>query len=358
MADLAQAEQAAKSFAQAHAGTLASLSGAALAAAIAEYEQIQEILGRVASYAQLLFAGDSTDPGDRPLLPDGERAGDRDQQRPDLLHAGAQPPGRRGAGGQARRPGAGALPPVAARPAGVPAAPAERRTGKADARARPDRERRLGAAVRRNRRGDADRAERRDPDRQRHAEQAVRPRPLGARGRRQGHRQGVRRQHPAVLADHQHPGQGQGDRGHLAPPRPPDQLPQPRQHGGGRGRRCAGDRGARVLSPPVAPLLPDEGQVARSAEAAALGPQRAAAERRRPADRVAGCDEAGAGRLWRVQPGTGLGRPAVLRQAVDRRPAEAGQVRRRVRPSDGAQRASVSAAELSRQDARRDDAGA
>ncbi|WP_428531521.1 M3 family oligoendopeptidase [Rhodopila sp.] len=61
-ADLTLAEQMAKSFAQAHGGTLASLSGAALAAVIAAYERIQEILGRVASYAQLLFAGDSTDP--------------------------------------------------------------------------------------------------------------------------------------------------------------------------------------------------------------------------------------------------------------------------------------------------------
>jgi oligoendopeptidase F len=60
--DLARAEKAAKSFAQAHAGTLASLSGAALAAVITEYERIQEILGRVGSYAQLLFAEDSTNP--------------------------------------------------------------------------------------------------------------------------------------------------------------------------------------------------------------------------------------------------------------------------------------------------------
>jgi oligoendopeptidase F len=62
MADLGRAETTAKSFAQAHAGSLANLSGAALAVAIAEYEQVQEMLGRVASYAQLLFAGDSSDP--------------------------------------------------------------------------------------------------------------------------------------------------------------------------------------------------------------------------------------------------------------------------------------------------------
>ena len=60
--DLARAEHLAKAFAAAHAGTLAALTGPALAALIAEYERIQEVLGRVASYAQLLFAGDSSDP--------------------------------------------------------------------------------------------------------------------------------------------------------------------------------------------------------------------------------------------------------------------------------------------------------
>ena len=60
--DLARAEHLAKAFAAAHAGSLAALSGSALAAVIAEYERIQDVLGRVASYAQLLFAGDSSDP--------------------------------------------------------------------------------------------------------------------------------------------------------------------------------------------------------------------------------------------------------------------------------------------------------
>ena len=60
--DLGRAAADAKAFAASHAGKLASLSGAELAAAIAEYERIEETLGRVMSYAQLLFAGDSTDP--------------------------------------------------------------------------------------------------------------------------------------------------------------------------------------------------------------------------------------------------------------------------------------------------------
>jgi oligoendopeptidase F len=59
-ADMARAEQLAKAF-TAHAGTLAGLSGAALAAVIGAYEQIQDLLGRIGSYAQLLFAGDSSD---------------------------------------------------------------------------------------------------------------------------------------------------------------------------------------------------------------------------------------------------------------------------------------------------------
>jgi oligoendopeptidase F len=60
-ADFAAAEAAATAFETQHAGKLADLSGAALASAIGEYERIDEILGRLSSYAQLLFAGDSTD---------------------------------------------------------------------------------------------------------------------------------------------------------------------------------------------------------------------------------------------------------------------------------------------------------
>src|ERR1700760_1430995 len=58
-ADLAKADHAARSFATAHQGKLGAISGTALAAAIAEYEQIEELLGRLMSYAQRLFSGDS-----------------------------------------------------------------------------------------------------------------------------------------------------------------------------------------------------------------------------------------------------------------------------------------------------------
>jgi oligoendopeptidase F len=60
-AELSAALAEARAFEQAHAGELEKMSGRALAAAIGVYERIEERLGRLMSYAQLLFAGDSTD---------------------------------------------------------------------------------------------------------------------------------------------------------------------------------------------------------------------------------------------------------------------------------------------------------
>ena len=60
--DLDRADADARAFAAAHSGRLAGHGGAALAGAIAEYERIEEMLGRAMSYAQLLFSSDSIDP--------------------------------------------------------------------------------------------------------------------------------------------------------------------------------------------------------------------------------------------------------------------------------------------------------
>ena len=59
--DLDSAGRRAKAFATDHAGRLAGYDAEGLAAAIAEYERIDELLGRAASYAGLLFAGNSSD---------------------------------------------------------------------------------------------------------------------------------------------------------------------------------------------------------------------------------------------------------------------------------------------------------
>ena len=59
--DLTEAETAAKEFHQAYQGKLSGLSGADLARAIARFEAIQETLGLVMSYAQLVYSGDMSD---------------------------------------------------------------------------------------------------------------------------------------------------------------------------------------------------------------------------------------------------------------------------------------------------------
>jgi len=61
-ADFARADADAIAFAARFTGKLAGLSGAGLAGAIAGYERIEEVLGRIMSYASLLFSGDSMDP--------------------------------------------------------------------------------------------------------------------------------------------------------------------------------------------------------------------------------------------------------------------------------------------------------
>ena len=50
----------AQAFEGEYSGTLEKLPGKRLAAAIGEFEAIEEVLGRLMSYAQLLFSGDST----------------------------------------------------------------------------------------------------------------------------------------------------------------------------------------------------------------------------------------------------------------------------------------------------------
>lgn len=59
--DIARADAEARSFNAAYAGRLAGMSGGELALALEQYERIEESLGRLVSYAQLLFSADSTD---------------------------------------------------------------------------------------------------------------------------------------------------------------------------------------------------------------------------------------------------------------------------------------------------------
>ena len=59
---LTKAAEEAKSFAGACQGVLAELDGDALGAAVVRFERLQDDLGRISSYAQLLYAGDMSNP--------------------------------------------------------------------------------------------------------------------------------------------------------------------------------------------------------------------------------------------------------------------------------------------------------
>jgi oligoendopeptidase F len=59
--DLERGEGEAAAFRRQYEGKLANLSGAALGGAIAAYERLQDTLGRIMSYASLVYAGDMSD---------------------------------------------------------------------------------------------------------------------------------------------------------------------------------------------------------------------------------------------------------------------------------------------------------
>ena len=61
-ADLDRAARASRAFSDRWKGKLAGLSGDVLGKAISEYEAIDEIMGRIMSYAQLVYAGNVSDP--------------------------------------------------------------------------------------------------------------------------------------------------------------------------------------------------------------------------------------------------------------------------------------------------------
>ncbi len=61
-ADLTRAAKDAKAFRSEYEGKLTDLDGTALGAAVAAYEAIQEVLGRIGSYGQLLYAENMSDP--------------------------------------------------------------------------------------------------------------------------------------------------------------------------------------------------------------------------------------------------------------------------------------------------------
>ena len=276
-----------------------------------------------------------------------------------VLRARAQPARRRRArdgDGQFRaRP----LPALARGSAQGEALSARRQARAAVPREGGDGARRLGPAVQRDHDGAALRGRRREAaaSSRRSTACSIRTR-AKRRRRRRGVGEGVQGECAAVHADHQHARQGQGDLRPLARLRRRRRLAPSRQPGRARGGRRAGRRRARGLSPHLAPLLRDEGEMARQEEARLLGPQRAAARGAEAGDRLGRRARDGADRLRRFLAAHGRHRRRVLRQGLDRCAGAGRQVAGRLLPPDGAERAPLYPAQLPGQAARRDDARA
>ncbi len=60
--DMKKSEAMSRDFAEKYKGRLAAMSGAELAQALKDYEALSDLIGRVGSYAQLYYVGDTTDP--------------------------------------------------------------------------------------------------------------------------------------------------------------------------------------------------------------------------------------------------------------------------------------------------------
>ena len=235
--DLDRAEADARAFAAAHAGRLAAYSGAALAGAIADYERIEEVLGRRDVVRPVAVQRRFHRPGHRPLLSVHGRAGHR-HLAPICCSSPWKSTGWRRRRWRRSSPTPRcALAALVARPPGIPPAPALRRAGETAAREGSDRPRRLVAPVRRNHRRHAHPLRGEDLTVS-GALNLLSDNDRAPRGGGPRHRRGVRAQPPAVLADHQYARQGQGDRRPPPPPAPPPPRPRPCWRG------CGSCRGA------------------------------------------------------------------------------------------------------------------
>ncbi len=301
-ADLAAADAAARSFADNHAGKLAEMTGPDLASAIAEYERIEEVLGRLMSYAQLLFSGDSTNAEiGRFYQTISERVTAISSH---LIFFTLE----------LNRLDDAALQQKLADPAAARWRPwlrdlrVFRPHQLSDELERLLHEKEVTGRAAWSRLFDETVAAMRIPvngeqltvtdalNKLSDRDRAVRE----AAGRAVGATFGENIRLFALVTNTLAKDK-EIDR-HVAALPAARQLSQPLQHGGRRGGVRAGDGGARGLPTPVAPLLCDEGEVARPRQAAVLGPQRAVAGRRRCRDRLGGRASPRAHRLRRVQP--------------------------------------------------------
>ena len=355
---LNEARERAAAFAESHHGQVADLGPEGLADAMHELGAIYDLAGRAGSYAMLWFTLDTTDPARGALIQRARELGRGHRDPAAVLRAGVEPAPRRARGGAAGRGPPRLLPPPSAQPAPLPPTPAERAGGARDDGAGRNRLLRVSAAVHR-----ADLGRRGRPARRRRAGLAgsraqppPAPRPPAARAGRSGHHRGVAPGRAHARVPVQHAARRQDHQG------PPARLPalaglaQPRQRGERRVRRSP-DRGRLRPLRAGPPLVPAQGAPARPRPARVLG-SHGPAERHRGADplRRGALDRAGLlfGLLARARRGRG----GLLRRRLHRRPATAGQARRRFLLVHGPVAPPVRDAQLHRAPLRRARAGA
>ena len=172
-------------------------------------------------------------------------------------------------------------------------------------------------------------------------------------------RQGAGQEHAAVRPDHQHAGQGQGDRGRLAQVRAADLVAQPRQPGRGRGGGRAGRRRAGRLSAALAPLLRAQGEMDRASTSCAYWDRNAPLpEDDDTRDAMGRGQGRRARRLSALLAGAGADRRRFFEHGWIDAAARPGKDGGAFCPSDRAERAPLRADELPGQEPGRDDAGA
>ena len=251
---------------------------AGLGQCLREYEALEELIGRIVSYAALVYAGNTTDPQRAKLY------GDIQEKMTDAsahllffaLELNLVDDALIGAALDAD-PGLRPLPALGARPPEGQALPARGPRRAALPRKVDHRPRRLEPPVRRDDGRPALRHRRRAADAgagaQPPAGRRSRDAPQGGRGAGGN----LQAESARLHADHQHARQGQGDLRPLARLRGHRRFPPPRQPRRAQVVDALANGRARSLSAAVAPLLRDEGEVARHGDAQPLGPQRAAA---------------------------------------------------------------------------------
>ena len=283
--DLGASDRAAGELEAEYKGRLAEVGGDGLAAMIERYEAIEDGIGRVSSFAQLLFAANRDDPDRSAGSSRASRSGSTTigtkllfvtLELNKLEDAPLADDDRRL---RAARP----LPALARHGAQLPPAPARRRDRARAAREVRHRPQRLGPPVRRDHGGLALPARRQGADQRRDLRPALGQGPRGARAGRAAIsgvlEKNVRlfgRITNTLVKDKQiEDGWRKFER--------PISLAQSRQPGRGRGRGRADRRRPRRLPAHLASLLRAQGALAGPRAARVLGSQRAAARGHRHA---------------------------------------------------------------------------